>query len=80
MATKLQIVKEQLAEMKVSEESLRDKIPMLKTLWENMQAMKREMNEAKLKALAEIEGPYLETLTEAENKYAFYMQLTRTKV
>lgn len=49
---------------------------MVRAMWEQRQALKLEMNEAKKKAAEEAAQPYLEMLEKIEKRYAMYMKLS----
>lgn len=50
--------------------------PMLKQLWEQIQDLRAEMNEAKKAAAAEAAKPYMETIEQAEKRYAMLLKLS----
>lgn len=51
----------------------------LQDLFENIQALTLEMNEAKKAAAAEAAQPYLETIEKAEKQYAMMVKLSATR-
>jgi hypothetical protein len=49
--------------------------PALLEMWDKVQELKLEMNQAKKKAAEEAAAPYLEAITEIERRYAFILKL-----
>jgi hypothetical protein len=50
--------------------------PMLRQMWEQIQDLRAEMNEAKKAAAAEAAKPYLETIEQVEKRYAMLLKLS----
>lgn len=50
--------------------------PLLKELFEQIQELRAEMNEAKKLAAAEAAKPYMETIEQAEKRYAMLLKLS----
>jgi hypothetical protein len=50
--------------------------PALKELWEQVQSLREEMNEAKKAAAAAAAAPYLEAIGQIEKRYAMILKLS----
>lgn len=50
--------------------------PMLKGMWEQLQDLRAEMNEAKKLAAAEAAKPYQEAIEQLEKRYAMLLKLS----
>jgi hypothetical protein len=59
-----------------SELEAKANMPALAQMWDKMQDLKREMNEAKKKAAEEAAKPYLEAMEEVQRRYAFIMKMS----
>jgi hypothetical protein len=65
-----------LAEMKASEFATMEDQPALKEMWDQLQALRGEMNAAKKVAMLEAAKPYMDTIQEIETRYAFLLRLS----
>ena len=74
MSSGLQKVREELASIK-SEASLIYENDIIKDLFNQLQDLKEEMNQAKKKASAEAAKPFLQTIKEIEENYAMWLRL-----
>lgn len=72
----LKSVRKRLSELGNSEFSAREDQPALVEMWEKMQDLREEMNEAKKAAAAEAAKPYLEAIQEIEKRYAMLLKLS----
>lgn len=75
-STVLNTVRKRLAELGNSEFAAREDQPALVDMWEKMQDLREEMNEAKKTAAAEAAKPYQEAITEIEKRYAMLLKLS----
>lgn len=71
-------VRRKLLEMGASEQIEQDD-PYIAGLFNQLQALRQEMNEAKKEAAAEAARPYLETIDAVEKRYGVYIRLRATK-
>lgn len=53
---------------------------ILKGLWEQMQVIRAEMNEAKKQAASDAAKPYLDAMEQIEKRYAMFIKLSSTSV
>lgn len=58
-----------------SEVDIRQNLPSMTELWDEIQILKAEMNKAKKKASNEAAAPFLEQITELEDQYALALKL-----
>lgn len=58
-----------------SEVDVRQNLPSMTELWDEIQILKAEMNKAKKKASEEAAAPFLEQITELEDQYALALKL-----
>lgn len=58
-----------------NEHELREDSPMAKSSWEKLQALKHEMNDAKMAAVEAAAKPFLEKIEKAEDAYALALRL-----
>jgi uncharacterized alpha-E superfamily protein len=68
-------IRDKMSSIGSSELDARENVPALQDMWEKVQDLKREMNEAKKKAAEEAAAPYLEMINEIERRYAFILKL-----
>lgn len=59
-----------------SELAAKENMPALQGMWEKMQELRKEMNEAKKLAAEEAAKPYLEAMEEIQRRYAFILKLS----
>jgi hypothetical protein len=69
-------VRTKLSANSVNEFNLLDDQPALIAIWEQMQALREEMNEAKKQAANEAAIPYLHLIETLESKYAMLLRLS----
>lgn len=67
-------VRRRLLEIGASEQVEQDD-PMFQGLFEQMQSLRTEMNEAKKEAAAKAAEPYMEALNQIEKRYSMYLKL-----
>lgn len=72
----LRQVQNQISSLGGSELDAVENMPMLQSMWEQMQELRKEMNEAKKKASEEAAAPYLAAMAEIERRYAFMIKLS----
>ncbi len=70
-------VRRRLLEMGASEQAEQDD-PYIAGLFDQLQDLRNEMNQAKKDAAAEAARPYLETIEAVEKRYAVYIRLRAT--
>lgn len=58
-----------------SEVDVRQNLPSMTELWDEIQILRAEMNKAKKKASQEAAEPFLERITELEDQYALALKL-----
>lgn len=58
-----------------SEVDVRQNLPSMTELWDEIQILRAEMNKAKKKASKEAAEPFLERITELEDQYALALKL-----
>ncbi len=68
-------IREQLARFGGSELEAKENMPALETMFDRLQELRTEMNEAKKKAAEEAAAPYLEAMAEIQRRYAFILKL-----
>jgi hypothetical protein len=73
-------VRKRLLELGASEMAGQQDNDMLKGLWNQMQDLRAEMNQAKKDAAAEAAKPYLEAIEQVEKRYAMFLKLSSTDV
>lgn len=76
MKSELKNVRNQIANRGLSEFEVRKHSDELQILWERLEQIKTEHNQAKAKALADIDAKYLPLIVEIENQYAFLLKLS----
>lgn len=59
-----------------SEVDIRQNLPGISELWDEIQELKNEMNKAKKKASEEAGAPFLEKIAELEDQYALAIRLS----
>ena len=59
-----------------SEVDIRQSLPGAVELWDEIQTLKAEMNQAKKKAAEKAAAPFLEQIVELEDQYAFVIKLS----
>ena len=68
-------VQSQLADRAISDNDLRTRFPNLQDMWNKIQELKREMNQAKKEAADLAAKPYLEAIETMEKQYATISKL-----
>lgn len=74
--TILEEVRDKLTSIGNSEFEARSNQPLLQEMFDKIQELRDEMNEAKKRASQEAAKPYLEAIAEIEQKYAFMLKLS----
>ena len=74
--TLLTDVRKKITALGSTEVDARDNHPVLEDLWNQLQDLKEEMNDAKKAAAAEAAKPYLETIEQIEKRYALFLKLS----
>jgi len=69
-------LRNQISSMGASEFDSREQLPELQEMFDELQALKMEMNEAKKRAAAEAARPYEELMKEITDRYMFIIKLT----
>lgn len=72
----LEEVREKMTSFGGSEHEAQENMPALQGMWDQVQALKQEMNAAKKKASEEAAKPYLDAIAEIERRYAFILKLS----
>ncbi len=71
----MSVLEEVRTKLMTNELSIIDDQPALLEIWQKMQQLREEMNEAKKIAAAKAAEPYLETMVALEKNYAFLLKL-----
>lgn len=69
-------IRKKLATLGNSEFTAKEDQPALQEMWEKMQELREEMNNAKKAAAAEAAKPYLEAIEQIEKRYALLLRLS----
>jgi hypothetical protein len=77
MSDVLRGVQNQISSLGGSELDAVQNMPMLQDMWDKLQDLRKEMNEAKKKASEEAAKPYLEAMETIQRRYAFMLKMTQ---